>query len=626
MQELQPQLAELLRTCVHPPSLLLRIVHVKILDQNDSKYDSYAGPNDVAGVLRDDAHRYAVKYLVSDGKIMMQALLHRKLSVLREVTDVTIGDLLDIRSFAVKKSRRLNGEGHVVYLAIDDCHFLRQPRLDDFVGGKVESEQPSDQRSRKRSLSTIEEDVTNDRKRYRTAPEDLPGGFVIPTQSEDAMSKSKEVLIRTETPPSSQIPQVSKIQRSATTTKAQGTHLIHSSRLGATHSATCTDENDQEFRSPLSKKDGKDMLSNTFGARRVMFDDEDDGDDFFESLPTNRATGRSRRTALQKLNGNAINSSQLSAARPGSGMADMHSPELSKARISAYLPTLLDERPPISKTVATDVDSAPFAAAQKRSVRGGTYALSQTPNLPAAARFNVKPHVPQRQVYTQPVLQPPSQPTLFPCPPFHTLSSLRSPPASQPLPTKSYSLTTLAVISWTGTTTIHRPGSPFPPKRHLKIVDPSLSTSRPPSRQIPAVVADSESSINTFQGQNSFQDAVTVAVYIDATNFKPSAGTIVLFRGLTMQRLGNGDIILNAYARLKEQRFEENINIQGQRRQPTDSGAEAGHTTDPNTTSLDSHWFITDQSKIRSLGHGSRLDYYLEWWAEKQRTNQPPQS
>lgn len=117
-----------------------------------------------------------------------------------------------------------------------------------------------------------------------------------------------------------------------------------------------------------------------------------------------------------------------------------------------------------------------------------------------------------------------------------------------------------------------------------------------------------------------------MAVYIDAANFKPAAGTVVLFRGLVMQRLVNGDIILNAYGRLKDQRFAESLDNKTE----VDENANQELVEDNDAVSenakINNHWFVTDHAKIRRLGHGSRLDYYLEWWAEKQRGQQSVQN
>ena len=92
-----------------------------------------------------------------------------------------------------------------------------------------------------------------------------------------------------------------------------------------------------------------------------------------------------------------------------------------------------------------------------------------------------------------------------------------------------------------------------------------------------------------------------------------------------MQRLVNGDIILNAYGRLKEQRFEE---PKTDNKEDSGEGGSTGESEDDQVSAeghFNNHWFITDHSKIRKLAHGSRLDYYLDWWAEKQRGQQLPQ-
>lgn len=91
-----------------------------------------------------------------------------------------------------------------------------------------------------------------------------------------------------------------------------------------------------------------------------------------------------------------------------------------------------------------------------------------------------------------------------------------------------------------------------------------------------------------------------------------------------MQRLVNGDIILNAYGRLKEQRFEEPGDENGEGKRDVTEQEEIAGDQEKEPGQYDNHWFITDQAKIRKLGHGSRLDYYLDWWAEKQRVQQQP--
>ena len=104
-------------------------------------------------------------------------------------------------------------------------------------------------------------------------------------------------------------------------------------------------------------------------------------------------------------------------------------------------------------------------------------------------------------------------------PPFHTLSSLLHPPV--PLPPKNYSITILSVISWISPTLVSRP--PFPPRRSLKLHDPSIT---------------------------SQQVGVSISVFIDALTFKPRHGTIALFQGVVMQK-HRDEVILNAYPGLR---------------------------------------------------------------------------
>lgn len=619
MQELQPQLAELLRTCVHPSSLILQIVHIEFLDVKSQEDTPPESVNGGPIALSDGTHRYAVKYVLSDGEIMMQALLHRKLTGLRDVAEVAIGDLLEIRGFAVKKSPRSDGQGRIVYLAVEDCHFLRQVRPN------------------KRAASQAEEllETGNVRKRKRTNSHSEPTGI----KHVDMVEKRSDIVepARVEQPSlhralnqsnAGVVPPVNGNQ-SEPHNLPQSTHagtgdipsryeplLPPSGRINMKHKEEM--EKRSLFEEETGRKSNQHTLKNTFGARQIIVEEEDD--DFFQSLPTDQNTIKQRRRVLHQLDGNT------SFNTPSFSFSD--NPDQHVDSVTPSKPPKVQLHPS-KKSPATEAPScAPPApvALTRDSVRDGAFALSQAqtfhlPHPPTIA--TTKPPPPSRQAQTQPIPQPVVRPALLPSPPFHTLSSLRNPSESQKVPTKSYTLTTLAIISWTGSTTIHRPGSLFPPKRHLKIVDPSLATSRPPSRQVQARQPVREPP-SSFKAQNSFQDAVTVAVYIDAANFKPAPGTVVLFRGLVMQRLVNGDIILNAYGRLKEQRFEEPGDENGEGKRDVTEQEENAGDQEKEPGQYDNHWFITDQAKIRKLGHGSRLDYYLDWWAEKQRVQQQP--
>ena len=147
-----------------------------------------------------------------------------------------------------------------------------------------------------------------------------------------------------------------------------------------------------------------------------------------------------------------------------------------------------------------------------------------------------------------PIILPRTQPL----PPLHDLASLMNPPT--PLPSRNYSCSVFAVVSWISDFLIHKPNSPFPPKRHLKIHDPSISS--------------------RYAG-------ITLAVYVDAQRFLPKVGTVALFRGLTMQKW-DGKVILNAYASLRD-------------------GAEK--------------WYVDSPGELLELGYDA--DEMKTWWEDR---------
>lgn len=107
------------------------------------------------------------------------------------------------------------------------------------------------------------------------------------------------------------------------------------------------------------------------------------------------------------------------------------------------------------------------------------------------------------------------QGTTSPLGPVHTLISLLKP--APPLPQKTYRCTIFGLISWVSPSVLKKPG--FPPKRHVKIHDQSIS--------------------HRYSG-------ISVSIFHDAQNFVPKIGTIALFRGLTAQ-WWEKEVILNAY-------------------------------------------------------------------------------
>jgi hypothetical protein len=143
--------------------------------------------------------------------------------------------------------------------------------------------------------------------------------------------------------------------------------------------------------------------------------------------------------------------------------------------------------------------------------------------------------------------------------PLHSLFSLFSPD----LPAKSYMLSTFAVVSWVSPSLIHRANAPFPPKRHLKIHDPTISARKA---------------------------GITLAVFVDAKSFRPEVGTVALFKGVTMQRW-EGEVILNKYAGSK-------------------GGSEKIEEKD---------WFVSDPDTLKSIGYD--VQGMRAWWEERKRKN-----
>ena len=175
-------------------------------------------------------------------------------------------------------------------------------------------------------------------------------------------------------------------------------------------------------------------------------------------------------------------------------------------------------------------------------------------------------------------------PASHPEPPLHTLSSLLHPPPDSPLPSRNYHCTVFAVVSWTSPNLIHKPASPFPPKRHIKIHDPSVS-----DRHV----------------------GITVAVFKDARNFKPAVGTVALLRAVTMQRW-EGEVILNKYA--------SSSTAHGVTSGSTLATGAASATPGPYQDDGDveqEEWFMSDHQKLQDLGYD--VERMQDWWEQRKR-------
>ena len=206
-------------------------------------------------------------------------------------------------------------------------------------------------------------------------------------------------------------------------------------------------------------------------------------------------------------------------------------------------------------------DATPFTSDRKPRV---------TPPPVSQHAMHVSTHS-QPPITQYPLRPPQTQPHAS----FAGLASLLPPPLhgtrkSVPLPPF------LAIISWVSQTIISKPNSPFPPKRHIKIHD--LSTL---DRNV----------------------GITVAVYEDALDFKPEAGTVAMLTGLVAQWWCSGggkgggvgwEVILNRYARRGRNQGEEE--------------------------SREGEWFVGDEEYLRKEeGMDEMIGRLRGWWLEKKR-------
>lgn len=177
---------------------------------------------------------------------------------------------------------------------------------------------------------------------------------------------------------------------------------------------------------------------------------------------------------------------------------------------------------------------------------------------------------PPAQASSLPSQPPPMHTTTNTIPPLHTLSSLLHPAPTTP--SRNYTCSIFAVITWISPNLIYpRPHSPFPAKRHVKIHDPSIA---------------------------SRYASITLAVYDRAADFRPTVGTIALFRGVVMQRW-EGEVILNAYAR----------------RRKLKEGEEGGE--ERRSVAAEEEWFVSDETKL--VGMGFDVPGMRTWWEERKR-------
>lgn len=414
-QTVQPCIAELLRTCVDPPILVLRVE--KILEDTIEKSRP---PEHKADVNFDtDDSKSAYKLYLGDGEIMIQALLAPHLHPLIDLRETTDGSLIELRNYTICKAPRRSSKGDVIYLGVQDfvCITLSRPTTRD-----------------------VHEDVL-----------ESGGGFMI---DEDMVATQKQPSTYVQVPSS-------PVQEMAS-------QLLSSQESCAYETIKVDPETVKKRRQALHE-----MSSNAWARR--MQEDED-------VTPIKRP-----RYEINDFASSQGSDGEISGA------------EQSKLK-RRLAPHELSDNKALSRGHRND-DSTPtkHSIHSTNSGEDASSKIMRDTGLCSAAATDDTPS--------------PSQ---------HTLLSLLHPPT--PLPPRNYPVTVLAAISWISPSIIHQPGSPFPPKRTLKVHDPSIS-----DRQV----------------------GISISVFIDAESFRPRHGTIALFRGVVMQ-MWKDEVILNAYSNLRE--------------------------------------------------------------------------
>ena len=427
-QKLQPCLAELLRTCIKPESMVLQVDGIVTQETTVDlgNRSSASAPS-----------KTITRFHLTDGELSIQALLQ---PILLADYVLKVGDRIKVRDFVVRKARRLNHSGKVIYLNIQDFEVLGQHTLEDWYG---------------------------------------EGGLVKSVEEERLEPTAKR-------------------------------RKRHTNRVAFAGLPDPDDSDATDKQLPAAKKEAsvcaqeKDMVTNG----------DAQSEDEFESLNVNHSQVQQRRQTLHTIQ-------QASIAAAGS-RDDRMQPE--SPRIPQKEPTEL-------------YSPADFGHEEPSGI--GAKLASSLPSTPGS-------FLPTHNI-----------PSLTP--PYHSLSSLLSPS----LPSKNYSLTTLAIITYVSSALLSKPNSPFPPKRNIRILDPSLS-------QDP-----------------SHPQGLSVAVYVDAKSFRPVPGTIALFRGIVMQKFGR-EVILNAYATLKDKSANEK-------------------------------WYIDDETALEEMGFD--VAAMRRWWEDRVNEN-----
>lgn len=158
---------------------------------------------------------------------------------------------------------------------------------------------------------------------------------------------------------------------------------------------------------------------------------------------------------------------------------------------------------------------------------------------------------------------------------LRTLAYLLHPPT--PRQKRNYICDIIGVISWISPQIIKRPS--MPPKRDLRIIDPTILADLEQRRSSPA---SSSRGVGGGSGKDSnYKLGMALSVFVDAAGFNPPQGTVALFRTLRTHEWEGTS--LNAYE----------IDSKGK------------------------EWFVTDSRKLAA--YGVDVDGLRRWWLEVRR-------
>lgn len=522
-KNLRPCLAELLRTCVHPPSLLLKVEHVF----RPAKSDRSDGTATLTSVqARTSQHDHdidveprqstpqSMRLALSDGQLQIQAVLATRLHT-KELLELRKGDLLELKKFHVRTAPRVNGHGRVIYLGVDACEWVGAigtvREIDENLGGGFIPDEDDDQVLEKESFPSSRTFLG----RVSDTDSTMQG-----RSDDEATSTANQHASepRTETT----MPRNMERKRS---------------RDPPNHPSNLSSRKTLSSEHPSSKSRSTPRPTVRFATPSPDSSDSSDTDDF-ETILTSPSTVQLRRESLR-------NAGQITQGRTGPAKKPHF-----YSRISNKTDVVND-----MSTESQKMTTSATGNAFETDIKLASSSILHSEHNDAAeveSSSVAKASSPPRTTDPHPQPGPRSQAltSLPSTAPLHTLSTLLHSPT---FPRRNYTCSALGVITWVSPSLIHKPNSPFPPKRHIKIHDPSIS-----SRRV----------------------GVTIAIYVDARDFMPEVGTVALFRGVTMQRW-EGEVILNAYANLKD---------------------------------LAEKWFVTGDEALEQMG--CNVVGLKRWWAE----------